>query len=437
MATIVSKDKLQRIGRALPTPRVLRQARYTLALMESDPEVMAVLGRDFVSEVRAAVDALDASDIEHQLARIASKEATREERDVMVQARRYRHAFVTRMVSARCRGAELPEAATRNGTRAFNASLLSEDLERLIGLVLPIADGLANAGVSGEFLREGEEHVRRLKESSLRQELAIRTIQRDALSRRRELTARLHLALKAILNAGKSVHVGDAAKLKQYTFAILRRPVRDHDEERIPQGHRDETATPGIPHRLPVAARTSSSAACPSVGEPAAKAVDRLGQGPPPAPVIRGNRKSLQPRERRAVARPTEPADGGLVPVFLSQPHQDRAGDGRIGPPQEASGRFPLVMRRRLGQPERGLFEFRGHRYANRQERVIIVYQAVEKVLADIFAHAFGVQQFINEPGGVRTSARQQQSQGARVFGILPKKFDEVQRVPLIHFIGS
>ncbi|MBI2932481.1 MAG: hypothetical protein HYY16_12585, partial [Planctomycetes bacterium] len=217
MVTIVSKDKLQRIGRTLHTPRVLRQARYTLALVESDSEVMAVLGRDFVSEMRAAVDELDASRMEHELARIASKEATREEREAMVQARRYRRAFVTRMVSARCRGGEVPEAATRNGTRAFNASTLSEDVDRLVGLVLPIVDGLANAGVSREFLQEGEEHVRRLKESSLRQELAIRTIQRDALSRRRELAARLHLGLRAILNAGKSVHVGDAAKLKQYT----------------------------------------------------------------------------------------------------------------------------------------------------------------------------------------------------------------------------
>ncbi|MBI2931978.1 MAG: hypothetical protein HYY16_10025, partial [Planctomycetes bacterium] len=171
--------------------------------------------------------------------------------EAMVQARRYRRAFVTRMVSARCRGAEVPEDATRNGTRAFNSSSLTEDLERLIDLALPIADGLANAGVSREFLQEGEEHIRRLKEASLRQELAMRTIQRDALSRRRELTASVHLALRAILNAGKSVHVGEAAKLKQYTFAILRRPVRDRDVtaapgERSPEAQKSTGGEPGM-----------------------------------------------------------------------------------------------------------------------------------------------------------------------------------------------
>ncbi|MBI2930125.1 MAG: hypothetical protein HYY16_00615 [Planctomycetes bacterium] len=224
MVTKPSKEELVRLGHLRNTRRVIDQMRYTLGLVAGDPAVKAVLGPAFLAQAQGALDELDAGHRDRLMAKAKSKEATEEQDAVVLEGIRYRRALVARIISARHRGVEVPSGATRMGTQQKNPGAVATDLERVLGLIQPSASALAAVGVPADLLKEGQEVIRKLKDVAQRQEIAVRTQHRDAVSRQRELTGVAYWALKAIVSAGQSVHVREPGKAKQYTFGVMYPP---------------------------------------------------------------------------------------------------------------------------------------------------------------------------------------------------------------------
>ncbi len=225
MITNLTQDELVLLGVRHRATYLTAQARFTLGLVEKDPEVHDLVGQAFLGETQAAVDQLVVALHDRDLAAAESHEGGVAQGDALQSAKLWRRTLTQRALAAIVRGVAIPADLGKIGSHGRNPEATALDVERLAKLAKDNLAALAPFHVTKAMVEKGATLAARLRTADTTQELA-RLSKLPAKVRDLHATkAQVYLALKQINHLARSVHTEDGSGAS-YNLDILNRRVR-------------------------------------------------------------------------------------------------------------------------------------------------------------------------------------------------------------------
>lgn len=226
MITTKGRDELLFIGAKRRIPYLIAQARYTLGLVEQDPEVAVLLGAGFFEECKNVLGQLEIAATDKELAETESEVSTEAQEDAVQEGKIWRRTFTQRAQAAILGGADVPAEAGVMKARGSNPEKLAEDINRLVALGRKHQQALDPSKVTTELLDKGKDLAAKIGKADQEQEIARLKTFPEKVREMYIQKALLYIGVKRINLLGRSVHPEDGEKASRYNMDILYRKVR-------------------------------------------------------------------------------------------------------------------------------------------------------------------------------------------------------------------
>ena len=221
---MATREQLIRIGAGLPSPRLLEQADYSIALMKEDGAALATGGWP-------AARTIESARLRAEVARLFSDQATAKNdipaasATVGAATRAAKTWKRTTLLWAGNAFDDAPETLDdfcAGGAIGASTPRLVAYLTRTVPLVEKHAAALAAEGAPADLAAQGRSLLDALTSTNATQELDIRSLP-TATAALYETKGTLYRLLKKLNRVGRAIHDGDAAKAARYHLALLHR----------------------------------------------------------------------------------------------------------------------------------------------------------------------------------------------------------------------
>jgi hypothetical protein len=245
--TNLPDDELIQAGLRVNTGRLLQQTGYTLALVRSEPEVLALLPSGFDQEVETAAGEVKKGIEDTTVARFESKRSTSAQGESLHGLKAWARKAAAFGKGLARDGVEVPRELLVVGPAKSAISLIHEDALRKAGLLESLGlDGFWRDRAAA-LAAEGRRRAAELGTASATQDLLQGGLP-EAVRRHSRHEGIVYTGLKRINYAGQEYHAGEPARAARYNLSLLHPPRkgRDKGEAGGPAGTEPQTAdTPG------------------------------------------------------------------------------------------------------------------------------------------------------------------------------------------------
>ena len=230
MITEIGQTELTALGVRYRASYLMEQTGYTfgLAALEGAP-LTAILSQGFIIGAKTVAEEVAAGLRDKNLLTAEAKDATNDQNAALQQAKVWRRRVAMRAMSARRLGKTLPDELCRI-TQVKHVPAMVVQMETMTKLLEANAKLLAGADIA-RLLAEGKAQLAALKTADADQELKRMKALPDAVQKFYAAKGTLYLCLKAINDAGQSLHADKPELAHRYNLSILHRHAGQKKEK--------------------------------------------------------------------------------------------------------------------------------------------------------------------------------------------------------------
>ncbi len=218
--TNVRPEVLQKLGRRLQVPSLVRQARYTIGLASGDAPVAQRVGAAFLAELESAVERLVNDHTDRAMSAVRATFARQRVAEAVRQALDWRREYTQLVKVALLRDLHVPHDAAMSG-RSRVPRMLASELQKFVRLGRRWFRALSTIGMTRDLLRQGAALAEAIRSADTEQQLARRARQSEAVQSMWESAARVFLAVRQVNAYGHAAHVHDRGAMDGYILKLL------------------------------------------------------------------------------------------------------------------------------------------------------------------------------------------------------------------------
>jgi len=219
--TGLSREKLAEYGVRYRADYLVEQAGYTLGVAAQDgPKLAELLPENYLDEVRAALDRVNASMGDKALIRSEAKHATVEQNNAVAAAKVWRRRVMNRCRMAKRMGRDMPEGLVLI-SEARTIPAIAGQLDNMVKL-LEASQGLL-PGSAAALIKQGQGISKALKEADARQEVKRLKELPDTVQAFYVNKGMLYIGLKVLNDAGRELYADEPEAASKYNLSILHR----------------------------------------------------------------------------------------------------------------------------------------------------------------------------------------------------------------------
>lgn len=218
----IAKPQLIAMGARLRAGYLIEQYGYTIGVAAGDGTALtAILPQGFLNDTREVAEQVSADMKDRMLLAAEAKDATRVQNAALQQAKVWRRKVAMRAMSARRLGANLPDGLCRI-TQVRLVPAMASQLEGMVKLLEANAKALSGADIT-RLIADGKALLTALRTADADQEVKRMKALPIAVREFYAAKGTLYVCLKAINDAGQSLHADKPELAHRYNLSILHR----------------------------------------------------------------------------------------------------------------------------------------------------------------------------------------------------------------------